>query len=177
MMPSCTSVATATVRSPDFDRLVAVAKRLWASSKTQDAHFHVTFALRRKRTMAYGINKRATTHPRNCQIPYIGMHTGHLLCKEIGVHSEMACILRLGRESCRDITFVNVRIGLSGQVLMAKPCFGCGHLLRQIGFRNVFYSTAEGEFALWNPAQIIHWPGGGIIRQHPGGVNLVHAVA
>lgn len=106
--------------------------------------WHVTFAFNKSRLLAVGWNKPNHTHPRNLRLDYIknGRHLG----TTIGLHSELACFLRLGREDCSSIDFYNVRIDRNGNPNMSFPCRGCLSLFHQIGARQVFATDKNGDF-------------------------------
>jgi len=111
--------------------------------------FHVTFALERKRTIAIGINS-IKTHPSIKKLDYRS-EEGEDLRNIARMHSELNCILKLqnkyGMDDFDNITFVNIRLDKMGNVCYSKPCNGCSHLLSQVGFKKLYYSTNCGEFA------------------------------
>ena len=63
----------------------------------------------------------------------------------VGLHSELAAVLRYGEDDCTDCTIINVRIDKNGKTANAKPCLGCQSVLKQVGFNEMYYST-ENEF-------------------------------
>lgn len=113
--------------------------------------FHVTFAMERKRTIAIGINS-TKTHPSIKKLNYKS-EEGEDLRNIARMHSELNCILKLqnkyGMDNFENITFVNVRLDKMGNVRYARPCNGCSHLLSQVGYKKVYYSTNCGEFTIF----------------------------
>lgn len=63
------------------------------------------------------------------------------------IHSELACLKPLiGR---RDINFKHVdlyvyRSGKSSSTLLARPCLSCMKLIKDLGIRNIYYTTNNG---------------------------------
>ena len=119
--------------------LINIAKAL--KPKCQRSPFHVTFVHRKCKLLSIGINNKNKSHPNNIKYKY---QKGHL----IGLHSEMSAILKLGIDDCSNLTFHIVRIDNRLKLAFSKPCRGCQHLLRSVGFKKVFYSTKNG-FKRW----------------------------
>lgn len=109
--------------------------------------FHTTFILKKNRIQKIGINIQKT-HPANLRYKYYGKD-GEDIRSMVGVHSELSAILKYGKEDCSDCVIVNVRIDKNGNATMAKPCKGCQDLLRQIKFKKLYYTNADGDFEEW----------------------------
>ena len=109
--------------------------------------FHTTFVVRKGRIQKIGINS-PKTHPRNLKHKYIGKE-GKDIRAMIGVHSEMNAIIKYGHDDCSDCVFVNVRINRNGELAIAAPCRGCQHVLKQVGYRRLYYTTDTGIFKEW----------------------------
>lgn len=129
------------------ERYIELSKAL-APKQFEHKTFHTTFIVRKGKIQKIGVNS-LKTHPRNLQYKYIGKE-GKDIRSMIGVHSELNAIIKYGREDCSDCTFVNVRINKNGEVAIAAPCRGCQSVLRQVGFRKVYYSTDAGAFQQWS---------------------------
>ena len=133
-----------------FQKFIEISKALQPIHHNYDLNrtFHVTFALHKKKTVAIGINS-IKTHPNIHKLDYRS-EEGEDLRTIARMHSELNCILKLqnkyGVEDLSDIAFVNVRLDKMGNVRYAKPCNGCSHLLRQVGFKKLYYSLNNGEF-------------------------------
>ena len=62
-----------------------------------------------------------------------------------GTHSECEAVSKLSDLNiCRKATMVNVRINNQGQIRMSMPCKTCMHLLKNVGFSRVYYTTNDG---------------------------------
>jgi hypothetical protein len=136
-----------------FEKFVEISKALQPIHHNYNLNrtFHVTFALERKRTIAIGINS-IKTHPSIKKLDYRS-EEGEDLRNIARMHSELNCILKLqnkyGMDDFDNITFVNIRLDKMGNVCYSKPCNGCSHLLSQVGFKKLYYSTNCGEFAIF----------------------------
>ena len=106
--------------------------------------FHTTFIVRKNKIQKIGINSYKT-HPANLRYKYFGKDDVDIRSM-VGVHSELSAILKYGKEDCSDCVFVNVRIDKKGNPTMSRPCKGCQDLLKQVGFKKMFYSNASGQF-------------------------------
>jgi len=109
--------------------------------------FHTTFIVRKGKIQRIGINA-FKTHPRNLLYDYVGAE-GVDIRTMIGLHSELDAVIKMGKRDCSDCVFINVRINKHGQVSMAAPCQGCQSILRQVGFKQVFFTNNDGEFEEW----------------------------
>lgn len=128
------------------DRYVEISKALMPD-ELDTKTFHTTFIVKKGRIQKIGINS-TKTHPRNLLYKYVGKE-GKDIRTMIGVHSELNAIIRYGREDCSDCTFINVRIDKNGNVAIAAPCKGCQNVLRQVGFKQVYYTNDTGVFEEW----------------------------
>lgn len=109
--------------------------------------FHTTFVVKKNRIQKIGINIDKT-HPANLRYSYFGKD-GKDIRSMVGVHSELAAILKYGKDDCSDCVFVNVRIDKKFNPAIAKPCKGCQDLLTQVGYKKVYYTNNKGEFEEW----------------------------
>lgn len=98
---------------------------------------HVSFVVIRNRIIALGVNSYNKTSP---------------LAKKFGardayIHSELGAIVNAGRGiDLSKTTVYNVRIDLSGQLRMSKPCESCQKLLCAFNVRRCFYTDDNGKF-------------------------------
>jgi len=129
-----------------FEKYIDITKALMADNFTAKT-FHTTFIVRKNRIQKIGINSDKT-HPANLKYSYKGKD-GTDIRRFIGLHSELSAILKYGKEDCSDCTFINVRIDRNGETAISKPCIGCQDLLRQVGFKKVFYSIKKEQFEDW----------------------------
>lgn len=132
----------------NFKRLEEIARALMPAD-FDDKSFHVTFGLHGSKLLAVGINNKKT-HTRNLRAPYLDRKKNRHVGDQIGTHSELSCIKKLPGEDLSHITFVNIRIGKSGVLRIAKPCAGCQFNFKQLGFKKVYYTTNDQTFELWD---------------------------
>lgn len=123
-----------------YQRLLEIAKALQPSYKDQ-RHFHVTFILKNNKIMSIGVNNERKTHTRNLYYKYANAALK-------GTHAELSAIIKLGEENCSGYTFLNIRIDKNGLVKNSKPCSGCQNLLRQVGYKTVYYSISGDSYAI-----------------------------
>jgi deoxycytidylate deaminase len=109
--------------------------------------FHTTFIIKKNRIQKIGINMNKT-HPANLKYDYYGKD-GTDIRQYVGLHSELSAILKYGKEDCSDCVFINVRIDRNGNATTSKPCRGCQDLLRQVGYKRLFYTNKDGNFEEW----------------------------
>jgi hypothetical protein len=127
------------------DKYISLARSLMPNMEGHDSRtFHVTFIVRKQKIVKIGVNSMKT-HPKNLRFKYFG-RLGEDIREFVGVHSEMSAILKYGKEDCYDCSFINVRIDRNGKVSMSMPCRGCQSILRQVGFKNIWYTNTSGDF-------------------------------
>ncbi len=117
----------------NFNRLIEIARALKPGNHPTRT-FHTTFILKGSKVLSIGMNS-AKTHPRTLKYNY------H--CQP-NTHSELSALLKLGREDCSDLTFVNVRLTKDNEIGISKPCRGCMDMLNQVGFKSIIY-TVQGD--------------------------------
>ena len=128
---------------PRLERLVRIARAL-VPQKIEKT-FHTTFIIRAGNIRAIGINKLNVTHPRNLLLNF--RKDGIDYRDNVGVHSELSAVLKYGQEDCSTCTFVDIRLNVNGGVLQSKTCVGCMSLLHQVGYKRLYYTTHDGQFA------------------------------
>lgn len=107
---------------------------------------HITFALKKRKVIAVGKNNRNKTHTTNTLLNHVDETTGKHFGATTGTHSELSCLLKLKRQVCNDLVFVNIRINHHGELTMSKPCPACMDMFEQVGFKKIYYSNYEAEF-------------------------------
>ena len=128
------------------DRYIEISRALMPEHQCRRT-FHTTFIVRKGKIQSIGINS-TKTHPRNLKYNYQGAD-GVDIRSIVGVHSELDAVIKMGRKDCSDCVFINVRIDNNGQVAMSAPCEGCQCVLRQVGFKQVWYTNNEGKLEKW----------------------------
>lgn len=98
---------------------------------------HFSFILDGNKIIKIGFN-RSKTHPKNLLYSYTNRR-GEFMADQVGIHSEMDAVIKLGLSSCSGLTLVNTRIDRNNKLAMSKPCLGCTDMLRKLNFRRIFY--------------------------------------
>ena len=110
---------------------------------------HASFILNRGKIVSIGINQPGKTHPYNLKFRYRNKRN-QAISNIIGIHSELAAIIKLGRHSLQGFDVVNTRIDRNDKLALARPCHGCIDMLHQLGVNNVYYSNNQGGFEKFN---------------------------
>lgn len=121
----------------NFQRLESLAHALKHTQQTGQS-FHVTFVYHGSKLIKIGqnnYNKLHRSHKYGDYLPYKNVKSNYVA----GIHSEISAIIRLGDNDCFDYTFVNVRIGNDGEPKISKPCQNCLKVMRQIGYKAIWY--------------------------------------
>ena len=105
---------------------------------------HFSFIVDGSRIIKIGFN-RSKTHPRNLKYHYYNKK-GEFMADQVGVHSEMDAVIKLGWSDCSGLTIINTRIDRNGDLAMSKPCIGCTHMLTQLNFDSIYYYDASHHF-------------------------------
>lgn len=111
--------------------------------KQNGRSFHTTFIFHKSRILSIGHNDYRKMHPYHRMGKYVGYKTNPHLYQS-ALHSEISAILKLGEEDLRKYTVVNVRIDGNNNLALSKPCPNCERVLRQVGFKRLWYSTKNG---------------------------------
>lgn len=121
-----------------------MAKALKGNAQTGRA-FHVTIAVYKKKILAIGINNYNRTVYRT----RFGKYKVDGVKSYIpSMHSEISCLLKVGREDCSDIEFFNIRIDNNNKPAASFPCSNCLNTLNQVGFKKIYYINENGKVAL-----------------------------
>ena len=105
---------------------------------------HFSFILDGTKIIKIGFN-RDKTHPKNLSYDYKNRR-GEMMSDQIGIHSEMDAIIKLGITDCSGLTLINTRINRNNRLDLSKPCRGCTDLLKRLNFKNIYYVNSSGEF-------------------------------
>lgn len=129
-----------------MNHFVEIARALKPRNQTGQ-FFHVTFICRKRKTLAIGINNynKANNASRfgeylplkSADSPYIA-----------GIHSEISAIIKNGMEDCSDLDFYNVRINNRNEIAISMPCKNCQRVLKQIGYKNLYYFDIGGRICV-----------------------------
>ena len=125
-----------------------MSRALMPKDLSSEYNFHCTFILEKNRIIKVGMNNYNKIHPYHKFGHYYPTKRINSKPYQAGLHSEVSAIIRLGEEDCSNYTFVNIRLGLKGELRMAKPCCNCQRVLDGVGFKRLYYSTENG-FEEW----------------------------
>ena len=125
-----------------FRRSAEIAQALRSRHST-GRYFHTTTVFNKNKILAIGVNDYNRSHP--LAVKYKKKEVWNDYSPSI--HSELSAILKLGLEDCSDLTFFNIRVDKFGNICNSKPCSGCSELLKQIGFKKLYYSTNNLNYA------------------------------
>lgn len=125
-------------------KYVEIARALKPGHQTGQ-YFHVTIVCKKRKVLAIGINdlhKLNIDHRFGPYTPSRGAAAGSY---KSGIHSEVSALIKLGREDCSDLDFYNIRINNLGLPAASKPCHNCQRVLRQVGYKNIYYFDENGN--------------------------------
>jgi len=106
---------------------------------------HASFILHRGKILSIGINQPGKTHPYNLKFRYRNKRN-QPISDIIGIHSELAAIIKLGRHSLENLDIINTRIDRNERLVLARPCHGCIDMLQQLRINNIYYSNNQAGF-------------------------------
>jgi hypothetical protein len=85
------------------------------------------------------------THPLNLKYNYVNKDNKSI-SDIVGTHSELNAVIRLGEEDCSRLTLINTRINRNNVLDYSAPCSGCSDMIKQLNFKNVYFSNVQGKF-------------------------------
>ena len=101
--------------------------------------YHHAFAYHKHTMLVSAINDFSKSTPRALRYHYDNDH-------KVFLHAELAVVIKLGTADCSNYDFVITRVDRHGRLANSKPCPGCIHMFRQIGFRNLFWTCDYDVF-------------------------------
>lgn len=119
-----------------FDYLIEKAERLAKDCKS-NRFKHVAFVFHNKTPIAHATNI-PKTHPLLKIYPYKKYSET--------IHAELAVSIKIGKMDYSKLTLVVIRIMKKGGIGNSRPCEGCQFLIKQLGYRSVWYSTNNNTF-------------------------------
>jgi len=127
-----------------LDTITKIALAVSISPSNGKRNKHVALIVKGNRILSVGVNSERS-HPLAKRLK---------LTKESESQcAELNACLKLGlthKEELPDfsgLTIIVVRVSKSGTLIMSKPCVGCQQLIRQCGFRKVYWSNEKGELS------------------------------
>ena len=124
------------MKKKTLDKTIKIAHALCPTNRNNGLPTtHIAFLVKRNKIIKIGLNKNRT-HPKVKNHPY---HSG-----KVGIHAELDCILKSGRDDLSDHSLVVLRIDKNSKLNNSKPCLGCKSLIKQFGIKEVLYSNSSG---------------------------------
>lgn len=62
------------------------------------------------------------------------------------IHAELSACIKFGKQDCKKFSIAVLRIDRNGYFNQSKPCVGCQSVIKQLGFRRVFFTNEFGEW-------------------------------
>ena len=103
---------------------------------------HVAFIVKGGRIISVGINSERS-HPLAKRLKQA--KESESKCAELNACLKLGLGHRDGLPDFSGLIMVVVRVLKCGSLGMSKPCVGCQSLIRQCGFRRVYWSNEKGE--------------------------------
>lgn len=114
---------------------------------------HFSFIMDKNRILSIGLNS-PKTHPLNLKYNYVNKNK-EKISNIVGTHSELSAVIKLGEEDCSGLILVNTRINRNNKLDFSAPCNGCSDMIKQLNFKEVWYSNANGLFNKLNLTSIV----------------------
>jgi deoxycytidylate deaminase len=128
----------------NFNKIIEVSYALINKHNADLRCRHFSFILDRNRIISIGMNS-TKTHPLNLKYNYVNKDNKSI-SDIVGTHAELNAVIRLGEEDCSRLTLVNTRINRNNMLDYSAPCSGCSDMIKQLDFKNVYFSNAQGKF-------------------------------
>ena len=125
---------------------VNLAKAMFINGHTSNGRTNnFCFACFKRKIIAIGWNDYRKNMDRYMpQFNCCYKHTGEATYVP-SLHAEVSCLLKLGLQDCSHIDFFSVRLNRNGKCCMSKPCDNCAKLLKQVGFKHVWFFDSNME--------------------------------
>lgn len=127
-----------------FNKVKEISFALLNEHPTDHRCRHFSFIIDGSRILKIGFN-RDKTHPKNLLYDYRNRR-GELMSNQIGIHSEMDAVIKLGATDCSGLVIVNTRINRNNCLDLSKPCRGCVDMIRRLNFKKIYYNDNYGMF-------------------------------
>lgn len=117
-----------------FDKYIDIAKALRPNYQWHRC-FHCAFILKKARLVAIGVNQ-FKSHPRMLDFAYLPHNTF--------IHAELSVVLKSKLDDFSNCKMIVLRINNNNQLDYSKYCGGCTSVVKQLGFKEAWYSTQKG---------------------------------
>jgi deoxycytidylate deaminase len=128
----------------NFNKIIEVSYALINKHNADLRCRHFSFILDRNRIISIGMNS-TKTHPLNLKYKYVNKDNKSI-SDIVGTHAELNAVIRLGEEDCSRLTLINTRINRNNMLDYSAPCSGCSDMIKQLNFKNVYFSNAQSKF-------------------------------
>ena len=128
----------------NFNKIIEVSYALINKHSADLRCRHFSFILDRNRIISIGMNS-TKTHPLNLKYNYVNKDNKSI-SDIVGTHAELNAVIRLGEEDCSKLTLINTRINRNNMLDYSAPCSGCSDMIKQLNFKNVYFSNAQSKF-------------------------------
>jgi len=132
----------------NFNKIVEVTYALINKHNADLRCRHFSFILDRNRIISIGMNS-LKTHPMNLKYNYVNKNK-EKISDIVGTHAELNAVIKLGEEDCSGLILVNTRINRNNKLDYSAPCNGWSGMIKQLDFKEVWYSNANGVFEKLN---------------------------
>lgn len=136
------------MKKTDISKAVEIAYALKPKRQTGRT-FHTVFGFQNGALVGIGINSYNKLHPADIFGKYKSIRS-HEDNYKAGVHAEIDLLLNLGVKDCSDIEFLSLRVDNTFKLNNAKPCHNCMRVLKQIGFKKIYFSNKYGTIEKLN---------------------------
>jgi len=128
----------------NFNKIIEVSYALINKHNADLRCRHFSFILDRNRIISIGMNS-TKTHPLNLKYNYVNKDNKSI-SNIVGTHAELNAVIKLGEEDCSKLTLINTRINRNNMLDYSAPCSGCSDMIKQLNFKNVYFSNVQGKF-------------------------------
>ena len=128
----------------NFSKIIEVSYALINKHNADLRCRHFSFIMDKNRIISIGLNS-LKTHPKNLKYNYVNKMNQNI-SDIVGTHSELSAVIKLGEEDCSDLNLVNTRINRHDELDFSAPCSGCLDMIKQLNFKNVYFSNSQGKF-------------------------------
>jgi deoxycytidylate deaminase len=119
-----------------FERLVQIARSLIIYDGVDLRCRHFAFILNKNKIISIGKNSKKS-HPINQKYGYFDGS---------GLHAEACAVIKSGKVDHTKNTLVTFRIDRNDNLAMGKPCKHCQKLLKDVDFKEIYYTNEQGNF-------------------------------
>ena len=137
----------------NFSKIIEVSYALINKHNADLRCRHFSFIMDKNKILSIGLNS-PKTHPLNLKYNYVNKNK-EKISNIVGTHSELSAVIKFGEEDCSGLILVNTRINRNNKLDYSAPCNGCSDMVRQLNFKEVWYSNANGVFNKLNLTSII----------------------